>query len=104
MYKIVKDPGTTSNVFLQNTDTMAEVNLGRISPTICRILEKEGYSCGEMFEGKVTPPEVKWNLTISEVAKDAFRKLAIPMKKPVRQQQTEPKKTVNLMDMIFFNN
>ena len=43
MYRVNKEIGTSENVYLQNTDTMAEINLGRITPGLLRILELDGY-------------------------------------------------------------
>ena len=41
MYRVNKEPGTKENVYLQNTDTMAEINLGRATMAMMDILEKE---------------------------------------------------------------
>lgn len=104
MYKVVKEMGNTENIYLQNTDTMAEVNLGRITPTICRILEKDGYSLGEIYTGTAVTLKEKWSLTVSNEVKDELRKLAMPMKKPVRDQskKEKPKKEiVDVLDIIY---
>ena len=105
MYKIVKDIGNTENVYLQNTDTMAEINLGRITPTMMHILEEDGYKFGDFDHtvGAITLKE-KWMLNVSEETKDKLRRLAMPMKKPIRDQskKEKPKKEiVDVLDIIY---
>ena len=108
MYRVNKEIGTSENVYLQNTDTMAEINLGRITPTICRILEKDGYSLGDIYTGTVVTLKEKWSLKVSDEVKDELRKLAMPMKKPIRDQRKvkqeekkEVKQPVDLLDIIY---
>lgn len=108
MYRVNKEAGASENLYLQNTDTMAEINLGRITPFIARLLEEDGYSIGEMYAGTVINVKDKWSLKISETAKDKLRKLAMPMKKPVRDQRKvkpeekkEVKQPVDLLDIIY---
>lgn len=99
MYKICKDIGATENVFLKNTDTMAEINLGRVTPGLCRILEKDGYDFSD--PGIV---RTEWDFKVSPEVKDELRKLAMPMKKPIRDQskKVEPKKEiVDVLDIIY---
>ena len=107
MYKVVKEMGKTENVYLQNTDTMAEINLGRVTPGLLRILEIDGYK----FDGTddaITLKE-KWTLKVSEEVKEQLRKLAMPMKKPVRDQRKvkpqeekkEVKQPVDILDIIY---
>lgn len=110
MYRINKEPGTTENVYLQNTDTMAEINLGRVTPGLLRILETDGYK----FDGTddaITLKE-KWTLKVSEEVKEQLRKLAMPMKKPIRDQRKNKEKDlypnvkttkqpVDLLDIIY---
>lgn len=108
MYRVSKELGTKENVYLQNTDTMAEINLGRITPGLLRILETDGYK----FDGTddaITLKE-KWTLKVSDEVKDELRKLAMPMKKPVRDQRKvkpqqeekkETKQPVDLLDIIY---
>lgn len=104
MYKVVKDIGKMENVFLKNTDTMAEVNLGRISPAICNALLKDGYEFETMDdkEGKITFKE-KWELKVSEEVKKELGRLAMPMKKPIRDQRkkTTDKPIVDVLDIIY---
>ena len=108
MYRVSKEPGATENVYLQNTDTMAEINLGRITPELLRILTKDGYKFGDT-EDAITLKK-KWTLNVSDKVKDELRKLAMPMKKPVRDQRKvkpqqeekkEVKQPVDLLDIIY---
>ena len=110
MYKVVKEMGKTENVYLQNTDTMAEINLGRITAGIMNALRKDGYEFETVDEkeGRLTLKE-KWNLKVSNEVKDELRKLAMPMKKPIRDQRKikteeekkEVKQPVDILDIIY---
>lgn len=106
MYRVNKEIGTSENVYLQNTDTMAELNLGRITPGLLRILELDGYKF-DGTDGAVTLKE-KWTLKVSDGVKDELRKLAMPMKKPIRDQRKvkqeekkETKQPVDVLDIIY---
>ena len=41
MYKLLKEKGNNLNVILENTETKAQLNLGRITLDVLSILEKE---------------------------------------------------------------
>ena len=103
MYRVNKEVGTSENVFLQNTDNGAELNLGRITPTMIHILEEDGYKFDDT-DGAVTLKE-KWTLNVTESTKDKLRKLAMPMNKPVRDQrkkvEEDKKQPVDLLDIIY---
>ena len=107
MYRVSKEPGATENVYLQNTDTMAEINLGRVTPGLLRILETDGYKFDDT-EDAITLKK-KWTLNVSDEVKDELRKLAMPMKKPIRDQRKvkpqeekkEVKQPVDLLDIIY---
>ena len=105
MYKIIKDVGVAENVYLQNTDTMAELNLGRITPHLISILSKDGYKFESVTDDDETISMAdRWNLTVnSEETKEALRRLAMPMKKPIRDQrkEKEEKKIVDVLDIIY---
>ena len=108
MYKIVKEYGTSENVYLQNTDTMAEINLGRMTPTMIHILEADGYTFETITEkeGEKILLKEKWNLKVSDEVKEQLRKLAMPMKKPIRDQSkkatdTPKKEIVDVLDIIY---
>ena len=107
MYRVNKEPGTSENVYLQNTDTMAEINLGRVTPGLLRILEIDGYKF-DSTDDAITLKE-KWTLKVSEEVKEQLRKLAMPMKKPIRDQRKvkpqeekkEVKQPVDILDIIY---
>ena len=108
MYRVNKEPGATENVYLQNTDTMAEINLGRVTPGLLRILETDGYKFDSTDDALTL--KKKWTLNVSEEVKEQLRKLAMPMKKPVRDQRKvkpqqeekkEIKQPVDLLDIIY---
>ena len=102
MYRVSKETGTSENVYLQNTDNGAELNLGRITPGLLRILELDGYK----FDDTDALKE-KWTLKVSDEVKEQLRKLAMPMKKPIRDQRKvkeekkETKQPVDLLDIIY---
>lgn len=112
MYKIRKENGTTSHVLLVNTDTMAEVNLGNITPTLISIIGKEGY---HIITGHVTPEELlkdkhltlstKWDITISNETKAELVRYALPAKVPhrkaVEEEKPEQKPIVDVLDLIY---
>ena len=107
MYRVSKEPGATENVYLQNTDTMAEINLGRVTPGLLKILETDGYKFDDT-EDAITLKK-KWTLNVSDEVKEQLRKLAMPMKKPVRDQRKvkpqeekkEVKQPVDILDIIY---
>ena len=86
---------------------MAEINLGRVTPGLLRILETDGYKFDDT-EDAITLKK-KWTLNVSEEVKEQLRKLAMPMKKPVRDQRKvkpqeekkEVKQPVDLLDIIY---
>lgn len=103
MYRVNKEVGTSENVFLQNTDNGAELNLGRITPTMIHILEEDSYKFDDT-DGAITLKE-KWTLNVTESTKDKLRKLAMPMNKPIRDQrkkvETDKKQPVDILDIIY---
>ena len=112
MYRVNKEPGTKENVYLQNTDIMAEINLGRITPELLRILTKDGYVFEDVTGSTKDDIKLKdkWALKVSDEVKDELRKLAMPMKKPIRDQRKvkpqqeekkETKQPVDLLDIIY---
>lgn len=111
MYRVNKEYGTSENVYLQNTDTMAEINLGRATTTMMDILEKDGHKFSLIHPSDdisecITLKE-KWTLKVSDEVKEQLRKLAMPMKKPIRDQRKvkeekkETKQLVDLLDIIY---
>lgn len=105
MYRVVKEMGNTENVYLQNTDTMAEINLGRVTAGIKHALRKDGYKFKTIDEEDGLTLKEKWNLKVSDEVKDELRKLAMPMNKPVRDQrkkvEEDEKQPVDVLDIIY---
>ena len=108
MYRVNKEVGTSENVFLQNTDNGAEINLGRITPGLLRILEIDGYKFDDTDVSEYITLKEKWTLKVSDEVKEQLRKLAMPMKKPIRDQRKvkveekkETKQLVDLLDIIY---
>ena len=101
MYRLIKDCGNNLNVILENIDTRAQLNLGRLTIDILTLLEtKEGMTFGE---GGTTQLKDEWNFSISdETAKELSRK-AMRMSKPIRDQRKhkeEPKKSNKQIDAL----
>lgn len=104
MYKVRKDMYSTSNVFVENTDTLASINIGRITIKVLEILADEGYKTDCSLNVRDT-----WDLDISAEAASKLSKLAMPMKKPIRDQrkvtveneQPEDNKHVDAMDVML---
>ena len=105
MYRVSKDRGAYENVFLQNTDTMSEINLGRITPELLSILEEDGYKFSSTEDGRPGVIELKnpWALEISEAVKDKLRVLERrKVKTEQKQVNTEQKKEiVDVLDIIY---
>lgn len=94
MYILIKDKGNNSNVAIQNTDTKAEVIIGRLSMTIVDILNKAGHSINTGDEASLKYKDA-WHITISEDTKNELQRLAMRMMKPKRAKvQTETQKQV----------
>ena len=90
MYRLMKDKGIYENVYLKNTDTAGEVNLGRPVTTILAILRVK--------ELKDLDPYEKWNITVSEETKERLLATAMPIKKPKRVKTTPTAPTAPTTD------
>lgn len=107
MYKILKDKGNNSNVTLENTDTSAQLNLGKISMEMLSILEKDGFSFGS--EDSDIKLKDEWELEIGEDTKKDLERIAMRMKKPDRDQSKakseqvakEKNKKIDAMDVLL---
>lgn len=105
MYRLLKERGNNLNVILENTETHAQLNLGRLTIDILTLLEtNEGMTFGE---GGTTQLKDAWDFTISdETAKELSAK-AMRMSKPIRDQRKykeEPKKSnkeIDAMDVLL---
>lgn len=95
MYKLVKEYGNNLTVILENTETKAQLNLGKLTIDILTLLEaKEGLTFGEGGEFQLKD---SWDFTIKdETAKELSAK-AMRMSKPIRDQRKvkDDKKKLN---------
>ena len=89
-YKVTKLRGAAQNVFLENTATAVSVNLGRISVSILNILAEDGIHIGPERDISMSD---EWNIEVSAEAKDKLKRLAMPMKKPIRDQRKKKEET-----------
>jgi len=87
MYSITKSKGSNQNVILTNTDTMANINLGKITIPMLDMIKED-------LTTELTMAE-EWTLNVSAEAASKLSKLAMPMKKPIRDQKKKPEDKVN---------
>ena len=105
MYKLLKEKGNNLNVILENTETKAQLNLGRITLDVLSILEKEeDLTFGE--KGKLNLTD-EWNIIITDSTAKELSAKAMRMSKPIRDQRKhkeEPKKSnkeIDAMDVLL---
>ena len=106
MYRLLKEKGNNLNVILENVDTRAQLNLGRLTIDILTLLEiKEGLTFGD--EGKIQLKD-EWNILISNSTAKELSEKAMRMSKPIRDQrkhkEEEPKKSnkeIDAMDVLL---
>ena len=106
MYRLLKEKGNNLNVILENIDTRAQLNLGRLTIDILTLLEtKEGMTFGE---GGTTQLKDDWNFSISEETATELSAKAMRMSKPIRDQrkhkEEQPKKNnkeIDAMDVLL---
>lgn len=85
MYRLLKEKGNNLNVILENIDTKAQLNLGRLTIDILTLLERgEGMTFGE---GGTTQLKDEWNFSISEETAKELSAKAMRMSKPIRDQR-----------------
>ena len=102
MYRLLKEKGNNLNVMLENTETKAQLNLGRLTIDILTLLEtKEGMTFGE---GGTTQLKDEWNFSISEETAKELSEKAMRMSKPIRNQRKvkddKPKKSNKQIDAL----
>ena len=102
MYRLLKEKGNNLNVILENIDTRAQLNLGRLTIDILTLLEiKEGMTFGE---GGTTQLKDEWNFSISEETATELSAKAMRMSKPIRDQrkhkEEQPKKNNKEIDAL----
>ena len=105
MYKLLKEKGNNLNVILENTETKAQLNLGRITLDVLSILEKEeDLTFGE--KGKLNLTD-EWNIIITDSTAKELSAKAMRMSKPIRDQRKhkdEAKKSnkeIDAMDVLL---
>ena len=101
MYKLLKEKGNNLSVMLENTETKAQLNLGKLTIDILRLLEtKEDMTFGEGGEFQL---KNGWNFTIKDETAKELSEKAMRMSKPIRDQRKhkeEPKKNNKEIDAI----
>lgn len=89
MYKLIKEKGSTLNVNILNEDTGSSLNLGIVTVPMLNILKDGGY-----YTDTDTVRD-EWDMEISAETVDKLKVLAMPMKKPIRDQKKKPEVKVN---------
>ena len=92
MYSITKAKGLYQNVVLTNVDTMGSINLGKISIPMLDIIKEE------ITEELITADE--WALNVSSETASKLSKLAMPMKKPIRDQRKKKEEKTSVQDRV----
>ena len=107
MYKLVKEYGNNLNVILENTETKAQLNLGRLTIDIITLLEtKEGMTFGEGGEFQLKDG---WDFTIKDETAKELSEKAMRMSKPIRDQskkatkekKKEANKQIDALDVLL---
>ena len=105
MYRLLKEKGNNFNVILENIDTRAQLNLGKLTIGILALLEtKEGMTFGE---GGTTQLKDEWNFNISEETAKELSAKAMRMSKPIRDQRKvkddkkKHNKTIDALDVLL---
>jgi len=106
-YKLLKTKGHNGNISVENTETKANIIIGRLSPTIASILEKTGgYEIGTAPCTYVD----EWNIDITDELAQELAHTTMTMSKPFRDQSKKAKTTkatsgaseqVDAFDLIF---
>lgn len=98
MYKVLKEKGNNQNVTVRNVETKGEVIIGRVSIEIMNKLEEAGIKDINFRDD--------WDYEVEETIGKDLQKLAMKMKKPIRDQRKEraPKKSnkeIDAMDVLL---
>lgn len=98
MYRVLKSKGYNANVVVENTDTRANIIIGKPTMDIIHIIK----------EGGATPPEPQeeWHIEVNKDTAVTLSKLAMKMTKPIRDQRKpeikkELNKHVDAMDVML---
>lgn len=105
MYKLLKERGNNSNIVLKNTETKAEVIIGRLSSGLMTVLEGQGYTF-DASEERALKLKDEWNIELNEETGKAIGSMAMLMKKPIRDQRKKPvekksNKEIDAMDVLL---
>lgn len=103
MYKVMKEKGYNGAVMVSNTDTLMVVGLGKVKIPILEILKEGGYYKEDSDDLKL---QDEWNLEVNKETAEKLVKLAMPMKKPIRNQSKKPQqetdnKKIDAMDVLL---
>ena len=96
MYKILKDEGYNKVVTIENAETKASLIIGKVTIEMLNVLDTAGYKVGD----KGLTITNKWDLNIDKATADTLSKMAMKMKKPIRDQR---KKTANEINRKMYN-
>lgn len=98
MYRILKDRGHNQTITLENTDTNAQINLGKLSTTMIAILQdSEGLRFGVKEDGLILVND-EWNIDIKdETAKKLTEKI---LNSKIKTKKLEQNK-IDAWDVLF---
>lgn len=89
MYRIIKTQGNNANVVVENTETKANIIIGRISIEMLNILEKAGHKISSKPEEDGISMASAWNIPVDTETASQLAKLTMKIKRPVREQKKE---------------
>lgn len=105
MYRILKEKGNNVSLILENTDTKAQLNLGRLTIDMITLLEtEEDLTFGE--KGRIQLRD-EWNISIKESTAKELSNKAMRMSKPIRDQRKvkddkkKRNKEIDAMDVLL---
>lgn len=100
MYRILKDKGFNQTITLENLNTNAQINLGKLSTTMLAILEdSEGLRFGVKEDGLILVND-EWNINIKdETAKKLTEKILNSSIK-IKTKKLEQNK-IDAWDVLF---
>jgi hypothetical protein len=89
MYRVLKEKGYSGNVAVENTETHAYANIGKLSPAIMAILRKQGFKFSDE-DPDATDFNAEWCLAVNKETAEELVHLALNIKKPIRDQRKKP--------------
>lgn len=104
MYKVIKSQGYNGDVTVSNTDAHMTISLGKVRIPTLDILREGGYYSKEDSDDLKIQDE--WDLEVNKETAEKLAKLAMPMKKPIRNQSKKPQqetdnKKIDAMDVLL---